>query len=216
MRPHFLWTGLLLAASLQAQARPIAPAPSALFAPAEPVGSANTAGRRPGVSILKGGGLGAGVGILVGAAIGAVQASVHPCSCDDPGLEPFTYGVLGGIIGFVVGASKADERLQKAHGEVGPHDPATPVTEDGTPLVADSTRLVGRDPHGVRGGIAGALMGGAVGYAIPHLVHSFQHSGGYPASGGGGDGGPSALAVGVGTISGAISGYLIAALLSRH
>jgi len=156
------------------------------------------------------------VGLLLGAAFGAYQASAHPCSCDDPGLEPFVGGFLGSVVGFVVGGSIADERRQRSKRGASPPPSAVALTENGTPLTGDSTRLVGRDPHGVRGGIAGAVMGGAIGYAIPHGIYSLQHSGGSTSGSGGGTGGPSVLAVGVSTLSGAISGYLIAALLSRR
>jgi hypothetical protein len=131
-------------------------------------------------------------------------------------LEPFVGGFLGTVVGFVVGGSIADGRRQKERRRAEPPSPVIALTENGTPLTGDSTRLVGRDPHGVRGGIAGALMGGAVGFGIPHLVYSLQHSGGATAGGSGSGGGPSMIAVGVSTLTGAVSGYLIAAMLSRH
>ena len=207
---------VVLATPLVAQAPRIAPTRSVLFRAAADQSVTDTTGHRYRPSVIKAGGIGAGVGLLVGVAIGAYQASGHPCSCDDPGLEPFVGGFLGTVGGFVVGASIADERRQQDRHRAEPPPPIILRTENGTPVTGDSTRLVGHDRHGVRGGIAGALMGGAIGYAVPHAVYSLQHAGGYTAGGGGSARGPSPLSVGLSTITGAVSGYLIAAMLSRH
>jgi hypothetical protein len=211
-----LLSALVVAPPVQAQVAAIAPAPSVLFAAARAKVTHDTAPERPRRTVLEEAGLGAGAGLLLGVALGAWEASAHPCACDDPGLEPIVGGFLGSVVGFVVGGSIADERRQRAKRGATPPLPAVAVTENGTPLTGDSTRLVGHDRHGVRGGIAGALMGGAIGYAIPHGIYSLQHSGGYATDGANNAGGPSALAVGVSTLSGAVSGYLIAAMLSRR
>ena len=166
------------------------------------------------MSIAGGAGLGALAGAMVGVVFGVVQAKVHPCSCDDPGVEPVVGGFLGGIVGGVVGASIANERILRAKGLQDPPPGSPPQTENGTPLTGDSLRLVGKDRHGVRGGIAGALIGGMAGYAVPHGIYAIEHGGGFADAAG--NGGPSALAVGLSALTGAVSGYLIAAMLSRH
>ena len=198
-------------ASLAAQSPRIGPDPSPLFARTYP---SDSTPKPHLMSVEAGAGLGATTGVALGVIFGVVQSRVHPCSCDDPGLEPIVGAFLGGIIGGVVGASIADERIQRARGRRDPSPGSPEVTENGTPLTAHSLRLVGRDRHGVRGGIAGALIGGVAGYATAHGVYALEHGGGFTTSAG--KGSPSTVAVGVSTLTGAISGYLIAAMLSRR
>lgn len=96
--------GLLAAAPLAAQHRPIAPASSRLFAPDA---SADTTSRRPGLSPIEGGMMGAGLGLVIGFAAGTIHESQYPCGCEDPGLQKIEYALVGSLVGFVVGLGLA-------------------------------------------------------------------------------------------------------------
>ncbi|HET7041910.1 MAG TPA: hypothetical protein VFI13_07815, partial [Gemmatimonadales bacterium] len=161
--------------------------------------------------------LGVVMGVTLGAFFGTYQAHSHPCRCDDPGLEPFEFAFLGGVVGGLVGGGLAEERRARAERRADSLAPARLMTENGTPLTGDSLRLVGKDHHGVRGGIAGGLMGGAVGFVVPHLAYALDHAhAGVDFGSTGTDHGPGTLPVLVSTATGALSGYLIAAALSRR